>query len=97
MLKQEFLLENPTNQTVFQNKRRGQLEIIAKILGLCLKGKHKTNVLYGANLSFVQCERYIDLLQLRGLVRRNGQKYFTTSKGILVLDLFWEPNRTILG
>ncbi len=97
MLKQEFLLETLTNQTVFQNKRRGELEIIAKILALCINGKYKTNLLYGANLSFVQGEKYIDHLQLRGLIRRDGRKYFTTDKGELVLGLFTELNKTILG
>jgi predicted transcriptional regulator len=97
MLKQEFLLRNLTDKRFFQGQRRGHFEIVMKILALCMKGKLKTKILYEANLSFVLAERYINGLKLHGLIRQEGEKYFTTEKGKHALDLFSELNEAISG
>ncbi len=95
MLKQEFVNKNFRDKKIFQSKRRGHFEIVVQILDLCMHGKRKTNILYQANLSFTQVEKYIADMLLCDLVKQDGKKYFTTEKGKQVLDLFAELNEAL--
>jgi predicted transcriptional regulator len=92
--KQVFLLED-FDKIPSQGYKRGKIEIVGRILSLCLKGKRKTHILYQANLSFTQVEKYINELQLRKLIKLEGEEYFTTEKGEQVLDLVKELTEAI--
>lgn len=61
--------------------------ITAEILDACKDGARRTRVLYGANLSFSQMNRYMMLLEGRKLVRYDGESraYKTTQQGLSFL------------
>ena len=66
------------------NGRRSDIEIIGEILRLGRAGK--TEIMYKAELSYFQLEKYLDFLTERGLLERvNHHKrktyYQPTSKG----------------
>ena len=49
----------------------------------------KTRIMYGANLSFVQLEKYLSLLQGSGLLEHDGGSgYLVTERGIKFLQLY---------
>ena len=62
-------------------ERRGKMEIMADILSVARGGARKTEIVYKANLNFTRVERYIPLLEERGLVANSGAVYRTTKKG----------------
>ncbi len=70
--------------------RRSNIEIIADILRLGQAGK--TEIMYGANMSYCQLQKYIDLLMGRGFIDRvhpgnSTAIYRTTEKGHTLLEL----------
>jgi len=70
--------------------RRSNIEIIADILRLGQAGK--TEIMYGANMSYCQLQKYIDLLMERGFIDRVNSEssivtYRTTEKGHTLLKL----------
>ena len=67
--------------------RRNFVEIAAEILALCREGARRTQVLYRANLSFQQLNKYTELLEARGLLRFDGssRQYRITQLGVAFL------------
>jgi predicted transcriptional regulator len=68
--------------------RRSGVEIIGEILRH--KEAGKTQIMYAANLSHAQLERYLAFLQEKGLLQRVDGKariplYVTTAKGLALL------------
>ena len=61
--------------------RRGKLEIMGDILRVAINGARKTEIVYKANLNFTRIERYILLLEKRGLIEIARPLYKTTPKG----------------
>lgn len=65
--------------------RRGRLEIIHDILSICLKPVQKTYIMYQANLSYTQLQKYLEyLVQIKLLEVRNAEEgtlYVATAKG----------------
>jgi len=63
--------------------KRNNLEIMAEILRLCKAPKSKTQVMYGANLSWRMLHKYLSELKDRGFleVRSSRTRYLTTQKG----------------
>ena len=69
---------------------RSRMDIMASLLTRSIDGARKTKLLYGCNLSTVQCNKYIDYLVDVGFLQRNinGNKgryyetYQATQKGI---------------
>ena len=71
------------------NKNRGRLDIVRDVLSIASIKVCKTRIMYGANLSFVQLERYLTLLQGNGLLERDGDSgYLVTERGIKFLQLY---------
>jgi len=72
--------------------KRSRLEIIGKILSLCVKEKKKTHILYGANMSYQQLCTYLEFLTSMELltVITDGKEtlYKTTIKGASFLKDF---------
>lgn len=73
-----------------EKKRRDRLQIMAQILQIAKQGSLKTSVMYKANLSFSQLNKYLKLLlDLRLLETRNENNrvvYKTTKKGQKYLE-----------
>ncbi len=69
-----------------KHKRRDQITIIATILWIAKEGILKTQIMYGANLSFTQLNYYIPLLLNHSLLTQadveGKEGYITTVKGI---------------
>jgi len=61
--------------------RRSKIDISADILNIATKGANKTQIVYGANLNFDIANKYLDMLQNKGLIEQNGDMYLTTDKG----------------
>jgi predicted transcriptional regulator len=67
---------------------RTRVEIFASILGVASKGALKTHIMYKANLSHRQLERYLGFLTGNGMIAKvtdeihHGSLYEITEKGI---------------
>jgi len=68
-----------------RRRRRDRVYIIAELLKIAKRGALKTQLMYGANLSFAQLSDYLSFLISIGLLRtlQEGNKviYKTTSEG----------------
>jgi predicted transcriptional regulator len=65
-----------------KNKNRGRLDIICEILNIAQVKKRKTKIMYQANLSFVQVERYLETMLDNDLVEFFDDTYYLiTLKG----------------
>lgn len=73
-----------------KRKNRNRIEIGASILQVASEGARKTRIMYGANLSYRQLKRYLQLLTARGLLAREGLTagYKTTGRGITYLKQY---------
>ena len=64
------------------NKNRGRLDIVREILAIASVKVRKTRIMYQANLSFIQVERYLQSLLESGLVESfDDAFYLVTPKG----------------
>lgn len=61
--------------------RRSRTTISVEILKAALEGAKKTHIVYSANLNFEMVNRYLEILEEKGLIERKGNLYVTTSKG----------------
>jgi len=61
---------------------RSRFEIMADILQRAVTGAKKTWLLYSANLSYSQHQKYISTLVELGLLSKNNGLYTTTQKGM---------------
>jgi len=66
------------------------------ILTLCNRDIKKTHIMYKANLSHLQLEKYLRLLIDKELLSEKNGKYVTTSKGHRFLEEF-RKIQSILG
>jgi len=82
------LIEDPLSGPL--TRRRSQLSIIAKILGLARGGVLKTRLMYGASLSVPQLDNYLSFLLDVNLLDavKTAEKtiYITTNKGLRYLE-----------
>ncbi len=60
---------------------RGRLQIIADVLSIVKNGAKKTQIMYGANLSYRVFSRYLTDVLDAGLVSFGGDCYNLTQKG----------------
>lgn len=78
----------------FRPKRRDRLYIIAEILEIATEGTLKTQIMYGANLSFTQLNDYLRFTLNIGLLKKNKRDgrdvYKTTEKGMAFLERYRE-------
>jgi predicted transcriptional regulator len=85
--------ENKATHDLQRRTRRTQIEIIVAILEAALLGATKTALVYRSNLNFTLVERYIYLLETKGLLyaarapedRHSGGLYKTSAKGLEAL------------
>lgn len=70
--------------------RRGEVEIMRDVLGVCLTGVNKTRIVYYANLNFPRLNRYLRVLSGLGFlveeIRTDGSVFYrTTPAGVYFL------------
>jgi len=70
--------------------RRSNIEVVADILRVGEHGAGKTRIMYQANMSYHQLQKYLDLLVDRGCLKRNNidkshVSYGLTRKGQMLL------------
>jgi predicted transcriptional regulator len=82
---------------MYEETRRGKLEIMGDILRVALNGARKTEIVYRANLNFTRIERYIPLLEKRGLIEIARPLYKTTEKGEEFLRSYQELRQGLTG
>jgi len=77
-----------------RNKRRGRLHIMGEILEIARDDSLKTQIMYGANLSFAQLNKYLNFLLEVGLLKKTEENgkivYMTTRKGVRFLQNYYE-------
>jgi predicted transcriptional regulator len=69
----------------FAMARRCRLNIIIEILDAASSGATKTKIVYETNLNFAIATKYLDLLQEKKLIRKNGNFYEITGEGQMFL------------
>ena len=78
----------PLEERPQQIGNRTRVEILASILKVASSGALKTHIMYKANLSHRQLEKYLGLLEERGLLIRHldddarGPMYSVTDRGL---------------
>jgi len=65
---------------------RSRMDIVAEILKIATPGAKKTQIMYGANLSYKLLNAYIDHLTKEGSLALQGDRYYTTEKGKIFLE-----------
>jgi predicted transcriptional regulator len=61
--------------------RRSRTAISVEILKAAMEGAKKTHIVYSANLNFDMVNRYLAMLEEKGLIEQKGNIYLTTTKG----------------
>jgi len=74
------------------NRRRSTFEIIADMLRVGENGAGKTRIMYSANMSYSQIQRYLDFLILHGFIEKADMgnptaSYRVTESGMKLLRL----------
>ncbi len=68
---------------------RGSLDIVRDVLSIALVKVCKTRIMYRANLSFLQLEKYLSALLGNALLSFDGDSgYLTTASGKEFLELY---------
>lgn len=77
--------------------KRRFFEIAATILEVCRNGARRTHIMYRANLSFDQLNRYLKILTRARLIRVDSDEkhYRLTEKGISFLRDYFDLENTI--
>ena len=70
------------------NKNRCNLDIAQAMLSIVSVKACKTRIMYGANLSFVQLEKYLAALLGSGLLEFDNSSYLITERGKEFLELY---------
>jgi predicted transcriptional regulator len=73
------------------NHRRSNVEIIADMLRVGENGAGKTEIMYSANMSYAQIQKYLALLMSKDLINKvevgnPSIKYHVTDKGSKLLE-----------
>jgi len=73
------------------NRRRSDIEIIADMLRLGKNGAGKTKIMYHADMSYSQMQRYLGFLSNQGFIIKVGTvnpsaTYLTTESGLELLE-----------
>lgn len=63
-------LGNGTGQRVAVGQRRSNIEIIADMLRVGENGAGKTEIMYSANMSYSQIQKYLDYLVNQGFINK---------------------------
>ena len=72
----------------FKKRNRRSLDIARDILVVASVNVGKTRIMYQANLSFVQVNKYLHDLSETGLLNHGDSRYLITKKGMEFLRLY---------
>ena len=64
------MIGSDTGQRVAVSRRRSNIEIIADMLRVGENGAGKTEIMYSANMSYSQIQKYLDYLVNQGFVNK---------------------------
>jgi len=71
------------------NRNRSSLDIVREMLSIASVKVRKTRIMYGANLSFLQLEKYLSALLGSGLLAHEDDSlYLVTGTGLEFLQLY---------
>ena len=73
--------------------KRSRFETMFTILKICSKGSKKTHVMYRANLSHQQLEKFLSILMERNLLAIENESYVTTPRGVIFMQKFEDLRR----
>ena len=81
---------NETGRRVSVSQRRSNIEIIADMLRIGENGAGKTEIMYSANMSYHQIQKYLDYLVNQGFVNKVNMDntlvaYQVTDSGLKLL------------
>ena len=76
------------NVVVLKKMRRDRLETLNTILTISTEGIKKTHIMYKANLSHQQLEKFLEILANNRLLMKGGDSYKTTQKGLAFIEEF---------
>ena len=73
------------------NRRRSNIEIIAEMLKIGENGAGKTKIMYNANLSYAQIQKYLGFLMSQGFIDKMEMgnpsvTYQVTESGLKLLE-----------
>jgi predicted transcriptional regulator len=96
------------NQRVAVGNRRSNIEIIADMLRVGENGAGKTEIMYSANMSYSQIQKYLDYLVNQGFINKVVMDntmiaYQVTDSGLKLLKAIdtlmamLEPDRAVTG
>lgn len=68
--------------------RRSRIDTLCDILTISTNGIKKTHILYRANLSHQQLEKFLEVLISKELLMKKSDSYQTTSKGLAFIEEF---------
>ena len=66
----EQMIGSDTGQRVAVSRRRSNIEIIADMLRVGENGAGKTEIMYSANMSYSQIQKYLDYLVNQGFISK---------------------------
>jgi predicted transcriptional regulator len=72
----------------FLSRKRGSLAITIAILKAAKEGAMKTQLLYTIGMSYDQLSRYLEFLNVKDFIERNGNLLKTTDKGLELIEEF---------
>ncbi len=83
-------LDSETTQRVSIGQRRSNIEIIADMLRVGENGAGKTEIMYTANMSYSQIQKYLDYLVNQGFINKVNMDntmvaYQVTDSGLKLL------------
>ena len=86
------MLTSGINQRPAVSRRRSTVEIIADMLRIGENGAGKTRIMYSANMSFSQIQRYLDFLVCHDFIEKADMgspttTYRVTENGLKLLRL----------
>ena len=64
------MIAEDTGQRVAASRRRSNIEIIADMLRVGENGAGKTEIMYSANMSYTQIQKYLDYLVNQGFITK---------------------------
>ena len=73
------MVENGVSQQTVLNRRRSNVEIIADMLRAGENGAGKTHIMYSANMSYTQIQKYLDFLVHHDFLNKVDMGYATTT------------------
>lgn len=78
-----------------KQRKRSRFETMYTILKICSNGLKKTHVMYRANLSHQQLEKFLAILIERNLLAIESGIYVTSARGLVYIENFDELQRSM--